>query len=488
MKVNKKCETCGKEFSIIKSRKDKAKYCSRECQYTNKERQNKIAAGIKNLKKGKEVTCLNCGKKERVSPSRSKIYKFCSNTCAGEHRTKNKNLVKKTCIECSKEFYVQKYREESSKYCSKNCLNSSKERIEKILKTKEERGNQTKTFIDIDYIKNKLEKEKYSLLSNEYVNNRTRVRVKCNRGHEFGTNWFNLQRGNRCPVCNEAFSKLEKDLLNKIKKLYTGEIKENTRLIITPLELDIYIPEHKLAIEFCGLYWHNDDNKEKNYHRKKMNECNKKGIRLITIFEDEWLDKEEIVLSKIKQSLNLTSNRIYARNTEIKEITSFQANSFYVDNHTQGKTRGIVHFGLFYKGKLVQAASIGSPSRGHIGKEVLELKRMATKVDTTIIGGASKLLKYIKNYALNRNYQKLRSYCDLRWGTGNVYEKLGFTKVGETSYTPHYIKNNRHRFRNQSLRKTPEERLTGKTEVQLRKEQGYTRIFDCGHQTWDLLL
>ena len=64
------------------------------------------------------------------------------------------------------------------------------------------------------------------------------------------------------------------------------------------------------------------------------------------------------------------------------------------------------------------------------------------------------------------------------------HSTLGFELVGESNYTPHYTKDMK-RFRNFNLRKTPEERLTGKSEKQLRQEQGYEIIYDCGHQTWD---
>ena len=79
----------------------------------------------------------------------------------------------------------------------------------------------------------------------------------------------------------------------------------------------------------------------------------------------------------------------------------------------------------------------------------------------------------------------LKSFCDMRYANifNPVYEVLGFTLKCKTNYTPHYCKGQK-RYRNFSLRKTPEERLTGKTEWELRREQGYDRIWDCGHRTY----
>ena len=64
------------------------------------------------------------------------------------------------------------------------------------------------------------------------------------------------------------------------------------------------MPKLHIAIEYNGLRWHSEEfNKDKNYHLNKLIKCNEKGIRLIQIFEDEWIEKQEIVLKKIKHIL-----------------------------------------------------------------------------------------------------------------------------------------------------------------------------------------
>ena len=95
------------------------------------------------------------------------------------------------------------------------------------------------------------------------------------------------------------------------------------------------------------------------------------------------------------------------------------------------------------------------------------------------------MFKKLKDYAVLNNYKQVRSYCDMRYGNpfSPVYEKLGFEFLTESKYTPHYFKAQK-RYRNQSLRKTEAERLTGKTEAALRREQGFRRIWDCGHRTY----
>jgi hypothetical protein len=115
----------------------------------------------------------------------------------------------------------------------------------------------------------------------------------------------------------------------------------------------------------------------------------------------------------------------------------------------------------------------------------IELKRFCSKNNTSVVGGFSKLFKHVISYCVTNGYRSVKSYCDIRYANifNPVYEKVGFNLDGFTKYTPHYIKNG-IRYRNFSLRKTAEERKTGKTEFELRCEQGYDRIWDCGHRTY----
>ena len=98
---------------------------------------------------------------------------------------------------------------------------------------------------------------------------------------------------------NHTISYSEKELSDFVKSLGV-EIIENDRTIISPKELDIYIPSKKLAIEFDGLYYHSELFVNKNYHLDKTNECNKKGIDLIHVYEDDWVEHKESVKSMIK--------------------------------------------------------------------------------------------------------------------------------------------------------------------------------------------
>ena len=96
----------------------------------------------------------------------------------------------------------------------------------------------------------------------------------------------------------------ENEIYHFIKdELCITDALQRVRNIIHPYELDIYIPSKKIAIEYNGLIWHSEKFKGKvfNYHLNKTENCEKIGIRLIHIFEDEWNEKKEIIKSKFQK-------------------------------------------------------------------------------------------------------------------------------------------------------------------------------------------
>jgi hypothetical protein len=257
--------------------------------------------------------------------------------------------------------------------------------------------------------------------------------------------------------------------------------------IIKPHQLDIFIPSHNLAIEYNGLYWHSEEFLKNNYHLNKTIECEKQGIQLIHIFEDEWLHKQNIVKSRLLNILGLIKNKIYARKTEIKEISSIQAKNFLDNNHLQGFTNSTIRIGLFYDNELISVMLFNKPRLG-IGSSYdgYELTRFANKLNTSVIGGASKLLKHFIN-----TYQpkEIISYADRRWSQGDLYKKLGFieTHINKPNYWYVINKNRKHRFgfRKHSLKEKGFD--INKTEHEIMLERGIYRIYDCGTITYSLI-
>ena len=138
--------------------------------------------------------------------------------------------------------------------------------------------------------------------------------------------------------------------------------------MLNGLELDLVLPNNNTAIEFNGVYWHNELYCDKNYHLHKTRLCEDKGIELIHVFEDEWSFKQEIVLSIIKNKLNLTPNRVYARKCEIKEIPPKKYKDFCEQNHIQGYVSAKIKLGLFYDGELVSIMSLGGLRKSLVQK------------------------------------------------------------------------------------------------------------------------
>ena len=357
--------------------------------------------------------------------------------------------------------------------------------------------SQEKTLnIDEFYLRvNKIHENKYKYF-NDYISSREKIKINCSEHGEFKQTPNNHLDGHGCPKCSNIISKAELEIVDWLKEIGINNIQTSNRNILNNKELDIYLPDHKLAIEFNGIYWHSEDYKDDNYHLQKTEECLSKGITLIHIFEDEWLMKKNIVKSRIKNLLKLTkSNKtIYARNTFIKEIDSVQARKFLDNNHLQGFVGAKIHLGLFYKHNnneyLVSYMSFGN-LRKNLGQREIndshyELLRFCNFIDYRVIGGASKLLKYFeKTYKPER----IISYADRRWSTGNLYEQLKFTLSHKSKPNYFYLegnkRHNRFGYRKDILISkyncNPE-----MTEKEFCRDiLGLTRIYDCGNLVYE---
>jgi len=340
-----------------------------------------------------------------------------------------------------------------------------------------------------EFVKEQIEKEGYKLLSTEYSNAKKYLLIQCNKSHEYEVKYDNFQQGNRCPICFGGESRAEKEIVEYIKSLGFPVI-ENNRIIITPLELDIVIPDKKLAIEYCGLYWHSDSYVDKNYHAHKLEACNKAGYRLITIFEDEWINKKDIVKSRLKYILGLETEKIYARKCEIREINKIQAKDFINKYHIQEYKNSSICLGAFYKNELVAVMTFSYSSIRGSKKDTkydYELNRFC--ISKNIVGIAGKLLTHFqKNY----KHYKIVTFADLRWSEGNLYEKIGMEKCYNVMPNYFYYKQqelkryHRFNFRKNVLEKKLEIFDSNKTEYQNMIENGWNRIWDCGNIKYQL--
>lgn len=272
---------------------------------------------------------------------------------------------------------------------------------------------------------------------------------------------------------------LELELVDFIKSVYDGEIIQSDRKIIAPKELDIYIPEKRVAIEFDGLYWHSELSKDKNYHLNKTLECEKQGIRLLHVFEDEWKFEKEKVKSIIKSSLGIYDRKIFARKCEFKQLSSKEYKDFVIANHLQSYAPIKYSYGLFYNDELVQCVGFSKCRFNHTSE--YELIRMVTKLNTQIIGGFSKLMK---NSCKELNVNKIYSYVDRRIFNGNGYFSSGYKILGYSAPSYQYIYHgkrlNRMNFQKKNLHKYFKDVDLSKSEHDICFENKVYRIYDCG--------
>jgi hypothetical protein len=331
---------------------------------------------------------------------------------------------------------------------------------------------------------NNIHNYKYSYFD-DYINSHNKIRIVCSEHGEFTQKPYSHLTGKGCPKCGIKYDKSEGEI-KKFIKLLGINIIENSRDILNGKELDIFIPSHNIAIEYNGLYWHSEEFVNKNYHLNKTNLCEKKDIKLIHIFEDEWLYKQNIVKSRIKNVLGLTEYKIYSRKCVIREVLSKDSKEFLDGNHTQGNVNSKIKLGLYYDNDLVSIMTFGGlrKSTGGISKEhSYELLRFCNKLDTNVIGGAGKLLKYfIKTY----NPKEIISYADRRWSQGDLYEKIGFEFIHNSQPNYFYIngKKREHRFgyrKDILVKKGFDPKLS---EHQIMLDRGVHRIYDCGNKKY----
>lgn len=439
---------------------------------------------VKYLFDGFRTKCCECQNDTRYhSYSFKKYCKKHANiarkkSCAiiGKLFAWNKGLTKETderikrqaenMIGKKNHFYGKRHKEESLKKIKKDKMLSREEFYNRINKRDGEL-----IPVDIFY-------DDYFSRAKQYFKFKC---IKCGFVNEKTLQAF--ERGSRCKKCFPDYisSKPEQEIEEFIKSLGIQNIVRNSREIISPKELDIYLPDYNFAIEYNGLYWHSEEDKPKDYHLQKTKLCLEQGIKLFHIFSDEWKNKQDIVKSMIRHRLHM-SEKIYARNCEVKEIDKKQGKQFFLESHISGDNNAKNYYGLIYNNEVVACLSIKVPIQKKYGK-CLEIARFATKKNISAVGGFSKLFKLVKEKAILEQYEKIISYADKRFGEGTVYLKNGFEFLGKTSspdywYTSGEKREFRFKYRAQN----------GLSEKEYAKKCGVWRIYGCSSNIYLLNL
>jgi len=354
--------------------------------------------------------------------------------------------------------------------------------VENVLSNKDIRKKAIKSSIEALNKKTKLKNPNIIKINEETFTIKCEI---CNQNFNINKILYYKRNETKTTICtncnpiNKNISGLEIQFINFIEKNYNGIILKNDRKIINPYELDIYLPELKLAFEFNGVYWHNELYKSKNYHYNKTLKCRNKNIQLIHIWEDDWIYNKDIIISMILNKLNKTNKKIFARKTEIKTITDNSIVSEFLNkNHIQGYAKSSIKIGLLYDNELVSLMTFKKSKDNSY-----ELNRFCNIINTNVIGSASKLFKYFLN---NFKFNTITTFSDNSYSYGNLYEKLGFKIYKELKADYSYVLNDKriHKF---NFRKKNLQKIFGHiddTEHNICLKHNIYRIYDSGKLKW----
>ena len=499
------CKICGCFTSYINFNKGYRIFCSNKCSMENK-RRNNIGKKISDTWKSKSIEEI----KDRTDKTKAtKLFKYGNENYNNIEKIVKSNDYTNIGIKSKETWnkkteraiidHIDKIKDTKlNKYGDKNYNNIEKSRQTQLNKY----GDLYLSICDRSnwkYYKQQNHKN-MDLLNKDYIEknfikNKTFMIEDLCYFYGFSYSFANKLKGKfNIKYINSTGknNKTEKE----IAELFNNPIM-NSRQIISPLELDLYSKENKLAIEYNGLMWHSygkseysmfnnykEENKKK--HLNKTILCEEKGIQLYHIFENEWLnkDKKDIWISMIKDKQGL-NKKIGARKCIIKEVQNKEAKEFIDNNHMQGYINASIKIGLYYDDILYSIMTFG---KSRYNKNIeYELIRFCTKKGYTVQGGGSRILKYFeKTY----KPKSLISYANRRWSMGNFYIKSGFTFIKDT--IPNYFyflpKENilwsRNKFQKHKLSNILKNFNKEDTETINMYNNGYRKIYDCGNKVF----
>lgn len=280
--------------------------------------------------------------------------------------------------------------------------------------------------------------------------------------------------------------------------------KQSDRNVLNGKEIDLLY--NNIGFEINGNIFHTEifGKKIKHYHLNKTLSAKEKGVTLYHIFDDEIIDKPEIIINKLKHILNINTGfeTIHARKCQIIDsITTIEKSIFLNDNHIQGNDKSNYSVVAKHNNEIVAIMTFNNKRYMNKNKDhndnTYELSRFCLKKNVICTGIASRLLKY---FIKKHNPQKIITFADIRWtpnSNDNLYTKLGFTltktlKPDYWYYNPkvHRVKRF-HKFgfgKNNLKKRFPLNYNKNKSEWEIMQEVGYDRIWDCGKFKYELML
>lgn len=344
----------------------------------------------------------------------------------------------------------------------------------------------------------------------EFINNNFNGLISLGKLHRFlnldwTTVWSYCDKFELWDMVSREYSNMESEILDVLKNISEDiKIIHNDRKQIAPYELDFFLPDYNIAIECNPTFTHNSTIKpfteseiiSYKYHQMKSKLCEEKGIFLFHIFGYEWSNKKDVIISMLRNLLGQNEYKIYARNTQIKEVSGSEAIIFLNQNHRQGYTQSSIRLGLYYNDELISLMTFGK-MRDTLGRKLndyknsLELVRFCNRLNTTVVGGASKLFKYfLEKY----NPDNVISFSDRAHTKGTLYSLLGFKPISYSEPNYIWVDFNTDAFytrsncRKSNLRKLFNDDsidIENLTEKQIMVSKGYVQVFDSGTIRWE---
>jgi len=321
---------------------------------------------------------------------------------------------------------------------------------------------------------NEIHGSKYDYVKQEIKNQKDKITIICPIHGEFTQEIDNHLHGHGCSKCGCGVSKQEEEIVSFLRA--NGIVVEERKRDLMPnghKEIDIFLPNEKIGIEYNGLRWHSSEfNKEQNYHKNKTEECDKVGIKLIHIFEDEWINKKDIVKGKLLHILGVSNGRkVMARKTIVKDISEDTAKTFLEKNDVNGYSKALIFIGAFLNDELIFVASFDKNENSYL------LKNTSSKINCICQGVFSKVIKYFER---KYEFNKLVAYVDKRWSNNeNVFKLLNFKFLNtvEPTYT-YRFGNQVERVSKENLHKKVQE--LNRSRKKAISENDFFKLYDCG--------
>jgi hypothetical protein len=189
--------------------------------------------------------------------------------------------------------------------------------------------------------------------------------------------------------------------------------------------IPIYLPEKKCGFFFSSSWLDGSRGNNEKYFYDQVTQGQKEKIRVINIWDWEWLNCNKEIKSYIKAQLGKVDHRVYARQCEVRE-TTFQEASKLLEYHQQKITRAQAYVGVYYQDELVLCMLYSKLHNNIFTKNPIaqwEINREICKEGWHIVGGKSKGNKFFMD---KYKPDSVLSYVDRGKFTGKSYYIMGY--------------------------------------------------------------